>query len=534
MLFSIKGLDNLGSSKHVGLVLSLLAVFVMAMSVGCTTLGDGGGGDDESSGDGGGRGRDANSGSADAGNTDDDPSTQTDTGTQVNTDTGTANDVGSAQDTSAPETEPEEDITPIEGFATITGTVWAPGNAPGLVPSGQEIPIYDALVYVTDERPAPIPPYAYCNECQDPPRTSVLTDYYGHFTIINVVPGNHWLVIEKGQFRREYPITLEGDEVLELDAEDTTLPSLNDDRFGMSVPRVAMAVGNYDQLEDILGKMGFGSVNASGNYFPESAMGRMDIYGNGGTGFGSVEAGSLTDLVTDLDRMLEYHVIFVPCASDANTSSLSSQQVLRNIRDYVAAGGKLYVTDWSGEWMDNVFPASIELGGSGNDTPASAYTPPDESNPDGSWNTFMFGDADGSSYDTPNADAIDEGLYGWLNGQQGPTAYSDVQTTYDAGHFEVEGNWNVVTDVVTTQVGIDAYGEALFDEPVVYVEGGSDYDPGDINPLTVTFEPTGCGRVLYSTYHTTDDTHVGLTPQERVLLYLIMEIGVCRTGKWYD
>ena len=46
-------------------------------------------------------------------------------------------------------------------------------------------------------------------------------------------------------------------------------------------------------------------------------------------------------------------------------------------------------------------------------------------------------------------------------------------------------------------------------------------------PFTVTFEPTGCGRVLYSAYHTTDFPHLGLVPQERVLLYLIMEIGVC-------
>ena len=253
-------------------------------------------------------------------------------------------------------------------------------------------------------------------------------------------------------------------------------------------------------------------------------------YSNGGSGFDSVDVGSLGNLVNDLDRMLEYHVIFIPCSSDAHTSELNDQNVLRNIRDYVAAGGKLYVTDWSGEWMDNVFPASIELGGSSNDTAAGAYDP-DGADGEGLWNTAMFGDADGGSYDTDDADAVDEGLYNWLNGQQGPTAHSDVQTTYDASRFEVEGNWNYIEEVVTTQVGMDAYGEPLFDEPVVYVEGSAPYD---VHPLTVTFEPTGCGRVLYSTYHTTDDTHVGLTPQERVLLYLIMEIGVCRTGKWYD
>jgi len=61
--------------------------------------------------------------------------------------------------------------------------------------------------------------------------------------------------------------------------------------------------------------------------------------------------------------------------------------------------------------------------------------------------------------------------------------------------------------------------------------GGSDYEPLPKRPMTVTYEPVGCGRVLFSTYHTTDSVHVGLVPQERVLLYLIMEIGVCRDPK---
>ena len=44
---------------------------------------------------------------------------------------------------------------------------------------------------------------------------------------------------------------------------------------------------------------------------------------------------------------------------------------------------------------------------------------------------------------------------------------------------------------------------------------------------TATFEPTGCGRVLYTTYHSVPSEHVGLLPQERILAYLLMEIGVC-------
>ena len=48
-------------------------------------------------------------------------------------------------------------------------------------------------------------------------------------------------------------------------------------------------------------------------------------------------------------------------------------------------------------------------------------------------------------------------------------------------------------------------------------------------PHAVTFEPS-CGRVLYSTYHTAQKSHAWLVPQERVLLHLIMELGVCNAG----
>lgn len=55
-----------------------------------------------------------------------------------------------------------------------------------------------------------------------------------------------------------------------------------------------------------------------------------------------------------------------------------------------------------------------------------------------------------------------------------------------------------------------------------------------IHPFTTTFEPTGCGRILYSAQETSNYAHTGLTPQERVLLYLIMELGVCKSGPIVD
>jgi hypothetical protein len=461
---------------------------------------------------------------ADAGET---PDTGDDTGAVV--DTGVPVDTGALDTTGVPDTaEPGAS----GGF---TGTVWAPGNAPGQVPAGQEIPVSGALVYLSLTPAAPIPQQAYCAACQSPPARAVLSDSRGNFTVQGYVPGRYWLVVEKGQFRREVQVDVVEGAPMPLTVEQTQLPSRNAPSEGLTTPRIAMAVGASDHLEDILGKMDMGDIDSSGRYLPESGTGVIDIYSNGGSD-GGVAVGTLGDLVRDPARLDDYHIIFIPCSGTANTSVLTDQTVLRNLRSYVAAGGNLYVTDWSGEWADNVFPAQIQLGDSGFggifdfgediDTPATAYNAATDS-----WNTSQFGSADGDSYDTPNAEVVEPYMQAWLNGQQGPTANSSSVSTFDALSFEVTGNWNFIEAVTAVEVGTDGGGVPIVDTPTVWVIGGQDLRPTPKRPLTVSYEPAGCGRVVYSTYHTTGGAHIGLVPQERVLLYLIMEIGTCRNPK---
>lgn len=390
-----------------------------------------------------------------------------------------------------------------------------------MVPPGQEIPIFNAQVYLLEERPSAIPQGAYCELCTGVQPGLAVTDHQGHFTLVDQAPGTYWFIVQKGQFRLERQITVESDQTLTLNAAQTTLPSSHDPDSGFWIPRIAIAAGSYDHLEDIFGKMGIGEVDDAGQYVPSSASGNIDVWYNGSSRFTDFSIGDFNTLVSDLSLLMQYHVIFIPCSGTTFTAALQDQQVLQNIRDYVSAGGKLYVTDWSGEWHDNVFPTQIELE-SGEDTPSNAYDPATET-----WNTALFGGADGSPYDSPNASAYDADLYDWLHGQQGPTAFSTTSSVYDAGSFEVEGNWNTIESLTTVSRGTDPFGEPILDVPVSYVEGGKDTDLTP-KPLTVTYEPAGCGRVLYSTYHTTDSTHVGIVPQERVLLYLIMEIGTCQ------
>jgi hypothetical protein len=405
--------------------------------------------------------------------------------------------------------------------AALTGTVWAPNLAPGMVGLGEEIPVAGAVVSLRAERPPPIPDGVYCEPCADATGAAV-TDADGHFQVGVLTPGTYWLVIQKGQFRSERQVELVAGTRALTDAE-TVLPSRRDLAAGQTIPRIAVAVGNNDSIQDILGKLGLGTVGDDGAL--TSTDGELDFYTNGGADLG-LAMGTLRQLVGDPARLAGYHIVFIPCALNANVAALADQATLRNLRDYVAAGGKLYVTDWSGEWVDAVFPRQLELGasrlGTRTDTPPAAYDPVNDT-----WDPALFGDADGDVYTAPDGAAVDPELIAWLDGQVGPRGETGGDVgPIDPRRFRVFDNWNWIAGTTAVPVGFDDQGQPVIDTPKVWVTGSRSATP-DPRPLTVTYHPAGCGRVLYSTYHTAPGSHRGLLPQERVLLYLVLELGVC-------
>src|SRR4029078_12368162 len=113
----------------------------------------------------------------------------------------------------------DADMRPM---GSVTGRVWMPNYAPGLVPAGQEIPVFGALVTLTQNKLAPIPDHVYCEQCQD--QTQGATSAHDGSFSITALPGTYWLTIQKGEFRLEEQVTVSGGK-LELKAADTTLPS---------------------------------------------------------------------------------------------------------------------------------------------------------------------------------------------------------------------------------------------------------------------------------------------------------------------
>jgi hypothetical protein len=401
--------------------------------------------------------------------------------------------------------------------AVVIGKVYAPNQGPGQVPPGEEIPIAGALVYVTDTPPPPIPDHVYCEQCVATPETGVLSGPDGSFTL-SVPPGSYTLVIQKGQYRIDQQVTLALG-TLPLPTSQTTLPSQWKPEAGLYMPKIAMAQGTNDQIEDILGKLGVGTL--SGNTFA-SPMGEngpeIVIYQYAGTA-----ATSVTYLLKHIDEMRKYHIIFFPCSTDMFDldALLRNQTVLANVRRYVNEGGKLYVTDWSGELADRAFPHQIQLGDDGADSEGT-YDPTALT---GALN--KVGSADGLPYDLTDGKAVDPDLHAWLGTQIGPTESNPTPQIYNPDVFEVTDLWNFIPKTNAVQLGTDMMGMPVYDTPKVWVTGTDPDASGGAMPIAVTYQPTGCGKVLYTPFQTANTEHEGLFPQERVLLYLIMEIQTC-------
>lgn len=382
------------------------------------------------------------------------------------------------------------------GDTTLTGTVYAPNG---------EIPVSGALVYLAQDEPAGIPQQVYCSECVELPcgARHTFTEPDGSFSL-EADLGSKYLVVQKGQFMRVSSIDVAG-EVM-LSTELTTLPGVNDPDAGLYIPKIALAVGRHDSLQHALGKLGLGDIY-DGTIWPGSQQ--FDMYLNGQF-FQDVEA-EFTDLLQDYEEMSKYHIIFVPCTDDLQEQQFTPE-VVENIRRWVEAGGKWYVADWSAEYVEDLFPQ---------------------------YQTF-FGEPQAieqDPYDTVGT-VLDPELLAWLQALPddlkdinplNPDAPEPLPKMDALPQVELVDNWSGVEAVHPVEV-MDANGDLVDVGHHVWVEGpGGGSVPGGIHPMSVTGE-YGCGRVMFTTYHTVQAgfDYVGLTPQELILMYLILEIGVCQ------
>ncbi len=336
---------------------------------------------------------------------------------------------------------------------TLTGVVYAPNGT---------LPLAGTLVYITDAQPDPIPQQTYCDKCITiPAGTFVVSKADGTFSLpVKATTGKHFLVVQKGQFRRVRPFNVEKEGELRFDKTFTSLPGKRDATLGDDVPKMVVLKGpsKFDKIEESLTKLGITEI----------------------------EVQNSRDLVKNAAELQKYHVVFIPCDDRDNPQSATAE-TRQNLQAFVKSGGKLYVTDWSYEWVRQPFGGFLGFDG-------------DQS----------FGQTTVSEYDGAGT-VVDPGLKDWL------TAVGETS-------FTLQGSYTRI-NYANTLPGLDPDGKDTLITPKVWMNVDYNSKP---YASTVSFEQQ-CGRVLFSTYHTEGGFGGSgqFLAQEKALLYILLEVTAC-------
>ena len=378
---------------------------------------------------------------------------------------------------------PSGDVFP-SGPVALTGTVYAPNGT---------MPISGALIYVTTKMPADIPDKVFCDKCvelkKSTPHARSLPD--GSFKLTVPYRGKWIFVVQKGAFRRARWIVVPATDT-KLSAGLTTLPAKTDKAKGDFIPKMAVIKGAWDSIENSLAKLGLAKPDKYGKPIPGSESftlvdckitrlwpPKVDCK--------PLDPGSVFKSFAELSK---YQIIFVPCDSEWMDWYFQDKTVKEAVRKWVKAGGRLYVTDYQYDLLDQIFPGYISWKGQSS-TMGSAELQ--------------------SSYDAP-AVIKHKDLKAWL-AAQGITT------------FKLQDSYTIITKLAKLPTpGPDEKSHDVLPQAWIY----GDVPNEGILPATVSY-PYGCGRILFSTYHTEGKKSTGSTllPQERALLYVVLEMAVC-------
>jgi hypothetical protein len=438
-------------------------------------------------------------------------------GSGASTSGGTKYDVGAA---SGGASDTQGGCPPLPTDATLTGTVFAPN---------QTLPISGAAVYFTTVEPDSIPDGVYCEACVQVdcqiPLTTTAAD--GSFSL-DVASGSGFLVVRKGQFMRVSPFDVSPG-TTPVPAVFTSMPRDWAPAQGRYIPRVAVALADHDRIENALAKLGLGDTEIL-DYDEDLIVGTepFDVWDNAPQQDFAGSLGTFAELLLDPTRLDDYHVLFVGCTQQAGEypAVLDDPQAQANLQAWVAAGGKLYVSDWAGEVLNIPFGQYQDFWLRQDSTTVPQWAGQD---------TLDLG-----RYD-PVATVLDPDLLAWL--QALPAPYDDINpwndpnqevlpTLADLPEFQAMYVYSGIKDTPPVLVDdgmggmVDVGHKTWIEAPGTETWGVP--PPDEVHPLTITAE-YGCGRVMFTGYHTVEGRdYVGLTPQELVLLYLILEIGVCQ------
>ena len=357
------------------------------------------------------------------------------------------------------------------GNATVSGVVYAPNGSD---------PISQALVYVAGSA---------ASAAGDPPTVPYISYDYtepdGSFSLTEVPTGSQSIVMQKGAFTKTVSYTvMEGANT--LPPGDTTLPA--SDGSSMMV-----VTGNYDAIENVLAKLGLGDVDASGNLVLGTESFTLV---DGNSSLEDADYQNFDDFFATPANFDDYRTIFLNCGNGYEDEFFADTAAVSKLQSWVNAGGRLYCTDWSYDFCEQLWPEQVgfeSLLTAGGDGLSSTPGMRDEAQL-------------GASMDTVACTVEDAFLKSWLDGR----SVTNTDGTIDV--IDWLPGWSAINEV-GSGVKVWVSGEVEFGFPATT----------ETRALTISFG-AGEGSVLFSSYHTEESSSIELTPQDRVLQFLIFEI----------
>jgi len=360
------------------------------------------------------------------------------------------------------------------GNATVSGVVY--------MPNGTD-PVSGALVYVQ---------HASGSAIGDPPTEPYYAYDYseadGSFELTNVPTGEQSFKIVKGAFSKLFTFTVaQGSNT--LPGAQTTLP--NESGGGATVEKMAVVTGAFDAIENVLARLGLGTVNGTGTLELGTEKFTL-IDGNNSLPDGQYQ--NFDAFFADPSNFDEFRTIFLNCGNDYEMEFFADSDAVNGLKAWINAGGRLYCTDWSYDFCEQLFPQYIDFYGN--------------SEIDGLGNTAETPDIaeDGSSMDTIPATIGDAAMLAWLDA----LSVTNPDDTVNISDWLTL--WSAI-EAVSPQVKTWATANITYGNP----------ETSATKPITVTFA-SGSGMLLFSSYHTEASPQPALTPQDRILQYLIFEV----------
>jgi hypothetical protein len=449
----------------------------------------------------------------------------------------------------------------------LKGRVITPGRDDAN--TGNQVGVPNAIVYILQTAKAEDLPAisagipsggTSCDRCEDQDFGRVLngtvTDATGAFTLDEFIPvGKEFLLVVKaGRFRRATKFTLPAEAACQTTSLPTTLPESPTrlprsmaDGVAVNIPRIAVSTGRIDAIECVLSKMGIANDEFKNPATPvSSGPARINLYRGGPL---ATPRGARIDAMTPHDStlygsaaQLESYDILISDCEGQDWDARSGERDGEHVRHFLNRGGRMFASHLSFSWLN----------GNGSEAYALATATETGLNAAGTWSNNTNDQATlGTgviSQGRPNTAPRIQNFTDWmvneeittapgytfsineprsLNTGLGPTSEEFVYLqdgTKRTQQFSFNTPYGAPKEAVCGRVAYSGFHVAVASGSGG--SGGGGMGGGGAGGGGPVFPPPG-GDTPFANVTFPEHCKGDLTDQEKVLLYMLFDLGAC-------